>query len=206
LIKLTNTTVQYNGTYTNNGVYKSDPATSLFQTVVNGQTGVMQGGRGDIFSVSGDFINHSLENTAWNTDFATLRFTGAGHHEFDLAGSDLGPGPAGFFDNFAFGVLTFDPGVFLDLLDGNAIPGAALYIRELELPGQDLGLLADITSAFNIYYDEFDPANAYLHGLDFKLAGGGSLIAATVPEPASLALLASMFVSMRLFLAARRRR
>jgi hypothetical protein len=199
LIKLTDTSVKFAGTVTDAGLIKSDPATSLFNTLVIRKTGVLQGGRGDVLSISGDFLNHSMQNMLWDTGLATLRFAGPGEHEFDLAGRDFGPGPAGFFDNFAFGDLTFDPGVILELVDGNNTPGAALYIRELDLPGQDLSLLADIHSAFNIYYDEFDPANAYLGGLDFQLPGGGFLVAATTtPEPASLALLTSMLACLLL--------
>jgi hypothetical protein len=199
-IKSTNTTASFTGMFRNDGVYKSDPATNLYQDLINGETGVLQGGKGDVFSIAGNFINHALENTAWNTDLATLRFTGSGHHELDLVGGDLGPTPAGFIDNFAFGVLGFDLGAILDLIDGNSTPGAALYIRELDLPGQDLSRLNDIHSAFNVYYDEFDPANAYLGGLDFLLPGGGALIAATTtPEPASLVSLVSMLACLGLF-------
>ena len=197
IIKSTNTSVKYTGTFTNKGTVKSDPATNLFGDLVNGNSGVMQGGKGDVFSIAGDFVNHSEQNTIWNTDLAILRFTGSGHHEFDLAGSDFGSGPAGFVDNFAFGILAFDPGVILDLMDGNDVPGAA--IRELDLPGQDLGLLADIDSPFNIYYDISDPANAYLGGLDFALRGGGMLVAGSappLPEPPSWVLLAFMLTGI----------
>jgi hypothetical protein len=155
------------------------------------------GGLHDIFSFSGDFLNHSQCNIDWNTDFATLRFTGAGRHEFDLAGADLGAGPDGCRNNFAFGVLSFDAGTQLDLEDGNTTPGAALYVREFDLPGHDPGELGNIVSAFNIYYDRNDPANAYLGGLDYVLEGGGELIATTappLPEPPSLALLLSGLV------------
>lgn len=150
---------------------------------MSGSSAVLLGGQRDLFSVSGDFFNHSLRNTDWNTDLATLRFTGPGHHKFDLAGADFGPGPAGFVHNFAFGVLSFDHDVLLDLQDGNAIPGAALYVREFDLPDHDLSALGGITSAFNIYYDRNGPANAYLYGHDFLLKGGGKLIAAKVPVP-----------------------
>ena len=84
-------------------------------------------------------------------------------------------------------------------MDGNDVPGAALYIRELDLPGEDLGLLADINSPFNIYYDMSDPANAYLGGLDFALRGGGMLVAGSappLPEPPSWVLLAVMLTGI----------
>jgi hypothetical protein len=184
LFKVTGTTVSIRpGSFLNEGTYKSDPAVNLFATISNGSSAVLLGGRRDLFSVSGDFFNHSLRNTDWNTDLATLRFTGSGHHRFELAGADFGPGPTGYVHNFAFGVLSFDHGVLLDLEDGNAIPGAALYVREVDLPGHDLSALRQITTAFNIYYDRNDHANAYLYGRDLPLKGGGKLIAAKAPVP-----------------------
>jgi PEP-CTERM motif len=47
-----------------------------------------------------------------------------------------------------------------------------------------------IGDGFNIYYDPYDPATAYLLDGTYQLASGGALIP-DVPEPASMALLLS---------------
>jgi hypothetical protein len=50
-----------------------------------------------------------------------------------------------------------------------------------------------IGDGFNIYYDPYDPATAYLLDGTYQLVSGGELIP-DVPEPASMALLLSGLV------------
>ncbi len=115
--KVTNTTAQYTGTFTNNGAYISDPAKNYFTNLTIGATGYLAGGAGDEFHFSGDFLNHS-QNPLWDTAKADL-FFGSGGHTFFLG--DTG-------SSFAWDDLTLDFGATLDI-EGDA----TLHVKELHL-------------------------------------------------------------------------
>ena len=67
-------------------------------------------------------------------------------------------------------------GQSLTLSDGNANNGAALYVDQLLLEG-GLGQIANLTgNGFRIYYNPYDPANAYLAADTYVLTGGGAII------------------------------
>ena len=186
VFKVTGTTVTYTGTFTNDAAYISDPAHNNFQTLIVGTTGYLQGGLGDVFSIAGDLLNHSLRNTDWSTGSATLAFTGAGAHEFDFAGLDLGANMAGRADNFAFGDLQIADGAILNVMDGNTgNASTAFYTGLFDIAGHDLGELQNIFSAYNIYYDASMAGNAYLNDQTYALNGGGHLIAYGNPPPPS---------------------
>ena len=53
--KITATTVTYAAAFTNNGTYLSDPASNYFASLAVGPTGLLQGGIGDEFFVTGPF-------------------------------------------------------------------------------------------------------------------------------------------------------
>jgi hypothetical protein len=181
-VKVTDTTAVYTGLFTNAGSYQSDPAHNTFLSGLTvDPTGTVTGGLGDVFEIHGNFLNHSTQNTLWDTDAASLDlfFDGAGSNAYQLAlaGIDLGQSDTGLTNNFSF----FDVFVEIDIddtlliTDGNGGNNAAFYVHEFLI---DLADLAFITSAFNIYYDATLAANAYLgcqaHAFG---AGGGQLLA-----------------------------
>ncbi len=98
-------------------------------------------------------------------------------------------------NNFAWGSLTLEGGQFLNLVDGNATPGGALYVGEILGLAIDWQghLITNITGhGLNVYYDPALPGNAYLQGLTYDFLGGGHLApAAVVPVPGTVWLLLS---------------
>lgn len=140
-------------------------------------------------------------------------FEGNPQHIFAVAGADLGATAEGVVDNFAWGVLRLASGESLTLIDGNDVPGGALYVGELVLV-DGLAQLAMIHSnGVNIYYDADSPGDSYLGALTYTLDGGGWLrpyssgesagaptrSEAQVPEPGGtvLILLAAVMVTRR---------
>jgi hypothetical protein len=63
VVKNTGGVIRFLGSFTNNGVYTSDPADNYFSNITNGPTGVLEGGVGDRFFISGTFQNEGLFNT-----------------------------------------------------------------------------------------------------------------------------------------------
>lgn len=179
--KSTSTTVHFTGTYIENGVFNSDPATNNFNSLIIGTAGYFLGGDGDVFSVSGNFQNGSLQNTAWNTGEAEFVFRGAPAHTLHLAGADAGTNYGGFTTNFAWKTFRLAVGESLTLQDGNGTGGGALYTRRLILEG-GLPQISSITgNGFKIYYDPTAGGNAYLAGGAYALAGGGAIVPVTLP-------------------------
>lgn len=185
--KSTHATVTFNGTYTENGTYISDPSINNFTHLIIGTSGYVVGGKGDEWHIAGSFENHSLQNTLWNTVDADLFFDGGGMKDFYLAGANLGASKLGFSNNFAFGSLHLASGVELTVLDGNVMPGAAMYVDLVSLGG-GIGQLSHIHSDFNIYYDPAAAGNEYLLGKTYALDGSG-VLAPAVPEPETYAML-----------------
>ncbi len=176
--KNTGSTATFPGGFFNGGTLISDPATNLFSDLTIGTLGIVQGGVGDVFSVSGDLLNESTENVGFDIDAALVLLDGAGTHQLTWPGVDLGANPAGFVDNFAVGIFELAAGGVLDFISG------ALYVSVLDLDG-GLAQAASITGGGRIYYDPALPENAYLAGGTY--AGG---IIAPVPEPGASALIA----------------
>ena len=93
--------------------------------------------------------------------------------------------------------MAFDPAGEQLSLDG--APNSALYVHSLVLSGGIDQISSISSNGSNIYYHLGDPANAYLNGQTYALAGGGQL--APVPEPSSI-----VFGSLTALLALGRRR
>ncbi len=172
--------VTFTGNFVNNGAYISDPSTNQFTNLSVGTTGYIAASPQDTFIVNGDFANASTQNTQWNTSNANLVFASAtpgqtAQHQMQLAGADKGAFASGAVNNFAWGSVTLSNGDRLTLSDGNATPGAALYARQVNLPG-GVGELANISSSYNIYFDPTLPANQPLLGGQRFGSGGGLLL------------------------------
>jgi fibronectin-binding autotransporter adhesin len=58
-VKSTSTTVTWAGGFTNNGTYHSDPAQNYFSSLANGPTGLVLGGAGDGFFVTGPLATNA---------------------------------------------------------------------------------------------------------------------------------------------------
>jgi hypothetical protein len=182
-IKTTSAVARFLGVFTNNGSFISDPSDNFFDNLSVGSSGILVGGWGDRFFVSGDLISASTAADRWDTQLAELILQGAGVHDVSVNGDDLGITFDGYDNNFAWGKLLLGAGNRLALQDGDAEPGGAIYVRELILGG-GLSQISSIESnGLSIYYDLGDPANAYLGGATYALSGGGQI--AAVPEPVS---------------------
>ncbi|QSA96391.1 autotransporter outer membrane beta-barrel domain-containing protein [Methylococcus sp. EFPC2] len=167
---VTETTVSFGGTFTNEGAYISDPSLNQFQNLSVGAEGYLVGGEGDVFVVSGDFQNGSTQSSLWETSASTLVFAGgSGQHVMGLAGEDRGAQASAFLNNFSWGTLALASGDRLNLTDGNTTPGAALYARRIVLPG-GTAQLASVFSDYNVYFDPSLTENQYLLGASL---GGG---------------------------------
>ncbi|GAB4181814.1 MAG: hypothetical protein Fur0039_26570 [Rhodocyclaceae bacterium] len=179
------TQVEFTGTFFNSGAYVSDPSINTFADLVVSETGYLAGGANDQFRIAGDFSSSSAQNMLWDTQNAQLIFIGDKAHWFSITGADLGPTTAGYSHNFGWGDFQLDAEMIV-LQDGNGTPGGGLYVGTIQ--GLDIagGTVLNLHgNGLNVYYDPV--SNAYLGGLTYALADGGTL--APVPEPATWAML-----------------
>jgi hypothetical protein len=58
-VKSTGTTVTWAGGFTNSGTYLSDPAVNYFSSLANGSSGLLQGGVGDQFIITGPLLSNA---------------------------------------------------------------------------------------------------------------------------------------------------
>jgi hypothetical protein len=180
--KVTGTTATFAGTYLENGTFTSDPATNYFSDIIIGSRGYFVGHAGDLFAVSGNLRNSSLQNVLWDTSQAELDLRGGPSHLFYLAGADAGTNVSGLTTNFAWGTFRLGAGESLTLQDGNGVSGAALYTKSLLLEG-GLPQIASITgNGYKIYYDPTAAGNGYLGGTTYALSGGGAIIPLLAPS------------------------
>jgi hypothetical protein len=191
-IKTTSAVSRFLGTFTNAGIFLSDPSDNHFENLTLSETGILIGGWGDRFFVSGDVISASTAADKWDTRLAELILQGAGVHDLSVNGDDLGITFDGYENNFAWGKLLLGAGNRLALLDGDDQPGGAIYVRSLILAG-GLSQISSIESnGLSIYYDLGDPSNAYLGGATYALSGGGQIAAVPEPFSASLSIITSL--------------
>ena len=203
------TTVSLSAGYTSN-IAGTGNQTFHHLTVLS--TGYLVGGD-DTFTVGGDFLNYSLQNTQWDTGGATLEFT-SGSHQVALAGVDKGQVPygqtnPGYTDNFAWKTLSIAPGGSLSLMDGNSGNGStALYVGVISgLVFSDSGQITNISGDVNIYYDPL--LNPFFNYQTYAFSTGtGKLLSAVlpVPLPDSVWLLGSGLAGLLLLGRRRRRR
>jgi len=169
-VTVTDTTVTFNGTFTNNGAYISDPSSNYFTNLTVNSDGYLVGGADDKFFIGGNFLNYSEQNGSWDTALAYLTFTGIGlPQEFYF-------GNVGINGDFSWGTLELSGGGILQL-DGIG----DLYVNNLILgEGSKLYL-----GGLNIYYNTITN-----HGEIYPMSDG-SEGTNPVPEPSTLLLLAS---------------
>jgi hypothetical protein len=203
-VKTTKAIVTWNGNFTNNGAYISDPVTQIFTDLNVNDPGFLLAASQDVFKIKNDFNNMSANASAWDTAMATLQFiTGADKsHNFYIAGADNGASSTNEFAWHTLNVL----GQTVRLLDGNTgNTGSAQYVDVLL--GADVNWATKVvnnifnndSSEINIYYDPKLLANAYLLGWNYTFAGGsGMLIADPVPLPPSVFLLGSGLLGLGL--------
>jgi len=175
-IKNTAGVTRFLGGLTNNGAFISDPADNYFSDLSIGSSGYLVGGTGDRFIVTDDFTSASIQSGLWDTRSAELLFQqGTDPHVFQLSGADLGGAVGGFANNYAWGTVRLATGQTLQLQDGNATPGGALFVRNFILDG-GLSQLSSVSgNGMNIYYDPLATANTYLGGQTYNLQNGGVL-------------------------------
>ena len=194
LIKTTNATVTWNGTVTNNSAYISDPATQTFVGNLNvtangylvgtsplkpGPTALSPFSSQDVFVFKSDFLNTSIQNTAWNTNNAGMQFVaGASNtHELDITGGFVDPNSLYKTNNFGWFNMTIGASQIIDLKDtngqNNPLAGStdgALYVNQVVgATPTSFTTNALLTNIFNtssdpitIVYAPHDPLNQYL--------------------------------------------
>jgi len=204
------------------------PVRELFHRFDDRPRGLSEGGAGDLFSISGNFINNTNTTLSplWNTAAATFALTGTGAHSLALGSVDLGAIFAGYTDNFAIGDLQISLSDLLTVQDGANVTGpGALYVGLFDLlNGTSLDdnlsalntFLANTDSPYNIYYNPSLAGNAWLNDLAYNFeSGGGELIPIgggitppppSVPEPPTWILFITGFLGWGLFIQWRRRR
>ena len=179
-IKVTDATVFYTGTYTGSGVYESDPSYNYFMSdLVLTKSGYLVGGSGDVFQIGGGFLNASTNAAQWDTDLASLVFSGAGDHRFGVA---AGVGALAF----GWGGIRADPGVRLSFYDSVVDSnGMALYVGILELADGLNAILLDPGELLTIYFDQSKRENAYLLAAleTGRVPAGLTLVAYGAPTP-----------------------
>lgn len=185
-----NAYVNFNGTFTNNANFTSDPAVMTFSDFIIGTNGVVKAGL-DEFHVNGNFSNSSTKNTEWFTRNAQLFFSD-GEHTVTFNSKDFGlPALESQYDNnFAWGTVDFGGGTFTLAKIGDGSFNA-LYTGTIGGISVNGDILENFTGDTNIYY--LTGSNSWLGGNTYNFASGSGQLrpAGVVPEPVSFLLFAT---------------
>jgi hypothetical protein len=166
IFKTTDSTVTWTGDAMVGGSFTSDPSYNYFENLTIEDSGYIVGGLGDYFSISGDFINTSKQNTLWDTAEAYLAFEGASEYLFE--NRVLGA----FAQDFTWSTM--------EVVEGKLdVYGQDLYVRDLVL-GKDTELILNGT---NLHYYNY-----------YNLTGGGMITLldgaqlSLIPAPSAILL------------------
>jgi hypothetical protein len=167
------TTVQFTGTFTNNGTLDSDPARlEFYGDFVVGPDGSIHASAGDQYVFYQDFLINSTSTTGWTTSEADLIFIGDGTHQLSFGDLDL-----------MWNSLLLEEGVLLDFIGTGSFTASLLDGLIIDPDGSIANLSA--SAGFTLLYD---PArNPDLIGT-YVLPGGGSLAPSVIPVPAAVLL------------------
>jgi hypothetical protein len=181
-------------------------------------SGALSVSNGDQYFFYQNFSNQSTNRSAFNLAYASVLFTNATaaatNHTYNLTGSgslDMGSNwvdHTQMATNFSIGTLTIASGNRLTLSGAHLTN--ALYVGWLDLSSWSTnasGLTNTLQAALslpniNLYYDKYDPNNAYLKETTFNLWGGNGLLI-PIPEPSGIALI--LFGALSVGILARRR-
>ncbi len=91
VVSVIGTNVTFTKEFQNNGKYECTLSSSKFKNLTIKTDGFIKAGEGigDYFAVSGNFINESTRKSDWNTQWAEIKFTGAGTHYFKTGGKNF---------------------------------------------------------------------------------------------------------------------
>jgi fibronectin-binding autotransporter adhesin len=103
-------TARFLAGFTNNGIYQTDPSTTITTNMAVGPQGAIVAGTGDLYQVSGNYTNASGQSGTWSTGGAELEFTGGGTHQLTVTGSTA---------SSPWGILAVDSGNTVVLTTGN---------------------------------------------------------------------------------------
>lgn len=188
--RVTNAVVNFEGTFTNNARFISDPSVMTFDNLEIASNGIIRAGL-DEYHINGSFQNKStknLESTEWFTRNAQLIFS-PGSHEAMFNSQDLGALEAAYNNNFAWGNVDFGGADFTLLAQGDGSWGALYTGTVGGLNIVDDTIQNVFTGNSNIYY--LAQYNSWLGGKTYNFAngsGGKFIPVNVVPEPISSAL------------------
>jgi hypothetical protein len=124
-------------------ILKMEASPSLYidgSLVLTGRPQIQVQGLTPRVTLAGNFVNHSTDPLTFDWSTGALTLDGTAQQAFEVAGTDLGPGPAGLIDNFALARLEVDPNAnvwFADTFDNDPNAqgscGEALYVDTLVL-------------------------------------------------------------------------
>jgi hypothetical protein len=141
-VKSTGTTVTWAGGFTNNGAYISDPAVNYFSGLVVGPTGLLQGGVGDQFFVTGPLLSNAGHIDLGGTSQMVVN-NGAG-----LLTQTAGVLEMGVSATLSGGTVAIDGGVLLADGPGGTITANLVYSSSLTSTYQ--GILAGAGNSLTV--------------------------------------------------------
>jgi hypothetical protein len=140
-IKTTATTVTWAGGFTNNATYLSDPAANYFSSLANNSTGLVQGGNGDSFIVTGAVSNAGQIDLGGTSTMVVGNGTG-------VLSQSAGTLEMGTGATLSAGSVEISGGILL--ADGPAASITADLIYDSASPSTYQGILAGTTNSLTV--------------------------------------------------------
>ena len=141
-VKSTSTTVTWAGGFTNNGTYHSDPAQNYFAGLANGATGLLLGGAGDGFFITGPLATNAGQIDLSGTSTMVVG-NGAGVLTQSSGTLEIGTGAA-----LSAGMVEIDGGILL--ADGPAAAITANLVYDSSSPSTYQGMLAGASNSLTL--------------------------------------------------------